>query len=439
MYGRIVLDVPGEDFDRLLDAAKERAGATSDAEVPVESCGSWSTRTRPSSRDHTGKPFPQDPADQLRGAIEAVFGSWNGPRAIAYRDHEGIPHDLGTAVNVQAMVFGNRDDHSGTGVGLHPRPRHRGQGRLRRLPRERPGRGRRGRDPQHRAALRAGGPASPRSTPSCGHLRPPRAALPRHVRHRVHHRAGQALDAADPRGQAHRPRRAAHGGRDDHGRRHPAHPRRGGAAGHGRAPRPGLAPAVRRHAATRCSPRAWARRRGRRRSGLLHRRRRRRGRRSEASAVILVRSETSPEDVHGMLAAEGILTARGGLVSHAAVVARGWGKPAVVGAEQLRISGECLHGGGRHRAPRATGFRSTGPRARSCWARWRWPRPSRPRSSTRCSGGPTTSARAIWRCGPTPTTAPTPPTPGGSGPRASGCAAPSTCSSPRTAFPSCAA
>ena len=66
----------------------------------------------------TGKPFPQNPTAQLRGAVEAVFRSWNGPRAIAYRVRERIEHTLGTAVNVQAMVFGNRDDNSGTGVGF---------------------------------------------------------------------------------------------------------------------------------------------------------------------------------------------------------------------------------------------------------------------------------------------------------------------------------
>jgi pyruvate, orthophosphate dikinase len=66
----------------------------------------------------TGSPFPQRPRDQLRGAIEAVFKSWNGARAIAYRVREKISHDLGTAVNVQTMVFGNRDDNSGTGVGF---------------------------------------------------------------------------------------------------------------------------------------------------------------------------------------------------------------------------------------------------------------------------------------------------------------------------------
>src|SRR6185503_6865610 len=69
-------------------------------------------------KDETGKAFPQDPIKQLRGAIEAVFRSWNGARAIAYRVRERISHDRGTAVNVQSRVFGNRDDNSGTGVGF---------------------------------------------------------------------------------------------------------------------------------------------------------------------------------------------------------------------------------------------------------------------------------------------------------------------------------
>ena len=102
----------------LFDAAKELAGTASDAEVPTELLRYLVDSDQQIVERHTGKPFPQDPADQLRGAIEAVFRSWNGPRAIAYRDRERIPHDLGTAVNVQAMVFGNRDDQSGTGVGF---------------------------------------------------------------------------------------------------------------------------------------------------------------------------------------------------------------------------------------------------------------------------------------------------------------------------------
>ena len=109
MYARIVLELPGEEFDSLFDAAKELAGTTSDAKVPTELLRYLVDSYQQIVERHTGKPFPQKATEQLRGAIEAVFRSWNGPRAIAYRDREHIAHDLGTAVNVQAMVFGNRD------------------------------------------------------------------------------------------------------------------------------------------------------------------------------------------------------------------------------------------------------------------------------------------------------------------------------------------
>src|SRR3954466_12292245 len=101
MYGRIVLDVDGEHFDRLLDTAKEWDGATTDAEVSAETLRRLCERYKDVVRTTTGKPFPQDPIDQLKGAIEAVFSSWSGARAIAYRTRERISHDLGTAVNVQ--------------------------------------------------------------------------------------------------------------------------------------------------------------------------------------------------------------------------------------------------------------------------------------------------------------------------------------------------
>ncbi|MGI9022949.1 MAG: PEP/pyruvate-binding domain-containing protein, partial [Acidimicrobiales bacterium] len=116
MYGRIVLDVPGEEFDERFEAARATAGTESDAEIPADVLAALVDDFKEVVQKHTGEPFPQEPTDQLRGAIEAVFRSWNGPRALAYRVRERIPHELGTAVNVQAMVFGNRDDNSGTGV-----------------------------------------------------------------------------------------------------------------------------------------------------------------------------------------------------------------------------------------------------------------------------------------------------------------------------------
>ena len=96
-----------------------RPGSPTDADVPAAALKELCERVQGHRQGaRRGKPFPQDPHEQLRGAIEAVFTSWNGARAIAYRVRERISHDLGTAVNVQAMVFGNRDDNSGTGVGF---------------------------------------------------------------------------------------------------------------------------------------------------------------------------------------------------------------------------------------------------------------------------------------------------------------------------------
>ncbi|MEO7398200.1 MAG: PEP/pyruvate-binding domain-containing protein, partial [Ilumatobacteraceae bacterium] len=118
MYGRIVLDVPGEPFEHQFEAAKNMAGVTNDAALSAADLKKLCATYKTIVKNHTGKAFPQDPFKQLRGAVEAVFASWNGARAIAYRVRERISHDLGTAVNVQAMVFGNRDDNSGTGVGF---------------------------------------------------------------------------------------------------------------------------------------------------------------------------------------------------------------------------------------------------------------------------------------------------------------------------------
>src|SRR5687767_4251491 len=118
MYGRIVQGIEGHEFDSLLDEAKEADGVTADSEISPATLRKLVEQEKEVVERATGAPFPQDPKAQLRGAIEAVFASWNGPRAIAYRVRERIAHDLGTAVNVQTMVFGNRDDNSGTGVGF---------------------------------------------------------------------------------------------------------------------------------------------------------------------------------------------------------------------------------------------------------------------------------------------------------------------------------
>ncbi len=346
MYARIVLDLPGEPFDQRFEATKERTGAASDALVPTEALVELVGEYQRLVERETGRAFPQDPDLQLRGAIEAVFRSWNGARARTYREREHIPHDLGTAVNVQAMVFGNRDDRSGTGVGFTRDPAT----------------GRRGaygdflvnaqgedvvagiRNTEPLSALKERFPAVYRELMAIFDR------LERHYRDmcdteftieqgrlwmlqtRVGKRTGRAalkmaVDMTRERGIALSRAEAVQRITEDH-LESVLHPQF--VAGlelevltRGLGASPGAA--VGRAYFTADDAAAAAER---------------------GEPVILVRSETSPEDVHGMLAAQGVLTARGGLVSHAAVVARGWGKPAVVGAEALRLADRSVSVGG---------------------------------------------------------------------------------------------
>ncbi len=341
MYGRIVLGISAEAFDALLDDAKERSGAASDADVPVAELHALIEAYKQIVRGHTGSAFPQDPDAQLQGAIEAVFGSWNGPRAIAYREHEGIAHSLGTAVNVQAMVFGNRDDRSGTGVGFTRDPATGAKGEygdfLVNAQGEDVVAGIRNTEPL--SALKDKFPKIH------AELLAIFVRLERHYRDmcdteftieqgklwmlqtRVGKRTGRAalrmaVEMTTDRGirltRAEAVQRVTAEHLDQ-----VLHPQFAGSGysvlTKGLGASPGAA--VGRVYLTADDAAAAAER---------------------GERVILVRTETSPEDVHGMLASEGILTARGGLVSHAAVVARGWGKPAVVGAEKVRIAGKAF-------------------------------------------------------------------------------------------------
>jgi pyruvate,orthophosphate dikinase len=122
MFGRIVQDIPAERFDRALEAKKKATGARSDTDLTPKALQELVTEFKEIVRRETKKPFPAEPLEQLRLAIEAVFGSWFGRRAVDYRNAFKIPHDLGTAVNVQSMVFGNMGDDSGTGVAFTRNP-----------------------------------------------------------------------------------------------------------------------------------------------------------------------------------------------------------------------------------------------------------------------------------------------------------------------------
>src|SRR3954447_2116664 len=349
MYGRIVLDIEAEPFDRLLDTAKEWDGVTSDAEVTAETLQRLCERYKDVVEHETGKAFPQDPTEQLKGAVEAVFRSWNGARAIAYRTRERISHDLGTAVNVQAMVFGNRDDNSGTGVGF---TRNAATGEN---------------VPYGDFLINAQGEdvvAGIRNTEDLD-------ALARHfpkihaellrifARLESHYRDMCDTEFTIEQGKLWMLQTRV-GKRTGAAALRMAVEMVAGTKGRGgwkitkeeaieritadqldQVLHPQFAATDMQVIATglAASPGAAV--------GRVYFTADDAANASElGEKVILVRSETSPEDVHGMQVSEGILTARGGLVSHAAVVARGWGIPAVVGAEAVKIDGKAFTANG---------------------------------------------------------------------------------------------
>ncbi|HET6666349.1 MAG TPA: PEP/pyruvate-binding domain-containing protein, partial [Intrasporangium sp.] len=116
MFGSTVLGIEGEVFAHELDELKKSRGTTEDTDLGVEDLRELVATYKKLIEEHAGRPFPQDPREQMDLAVRAVFDSWNTERAVLYRRQEQIPEDLGTAVNIQAMVFGNRGLTSGSGV-----------------------------------------------------------------------------------------------------------------------------------------------------------------------------------------------------------------------------------------------------------------------------------------------------------------------------------
>ena len=227
MYGDVVLGLKPENkdeidpFEELLERKKQARGVTLDTELTADDLRELVAEFKAAIRERRGMDFPEDPHAQLWGAIGAVFGSWNNDRAIVYRKLNGIPESWGTAVNVQAMVFGNMGDDSGTGVAFTRDPatgenifygeylmNAQGEDVVAGMRTPLPIRRARAQQPQ---GLR----------PAARHPPHPRAPLPRHDGHRVHHRAGRALHAAVPRRKAHRRRRHPH--RRRHGAREADH------------------------------------------------------------------------------------------------------------------------------------------------------------------------------------------------------------------------
>ncbi|HEX9800060.1 MAG TPA: pyruvate, phosphate dikinase [Thermoanaerobaculia bacterium] len=342
MFGSVVMGIADEPFEEVLTAARRQAGVASDSELAA---GQWQTVTaefRALVRREAGRDFPQDPIEQIRLATEAVFRSWNGKRAIDYRNAAKIAHDLGTAVNICTMVFGNLGGDSATGVamtrsGATGAPEIEGD-YLTNAQGEDVVAGIRQTKPLE--LLRDEMPAAYAEF----------AAICRQLE--LHYEEMQDVEFTIERGklwmlQTRDAKRTAQAAvriavdmaeeglisREQAVLRvtpdqvdfflHPqfaaAAVARAVAAGDRMATGLDVSPgaAVGQIALDADTAELWAKRDGR--------------------AVIMVRPETKPDDVHGMLAAKGILTSRGGRTSHAALVARQFGKPAVVGVAALDI------------------------------------------------------------------------------------------------------
>src|SRR5215208_3523217 len=335
MYGDVVLGVPAQKFEHLLKAKRITAGVESDSELKEEVLRNLVEEYKALVRNSTGHEFPMDPEVQLWGAIEAVWKSWTLKKAVDYRRHSGIPETLGTAVNVVAMVFGNLGDDSGTGVAFTRDPSTgervfygeflvNAQGedvvagirtplRIAEMADRLPGAYQELLETQGRLERHYRDMQDLEFTVERGKLyllqtrtgKRTAAAAVRIARDMV---AEGLIDAttAVSRVQPEQLDQLLHPVIDAAARATPLCV--------GLPASPGAASGVAVFDPDVAEQRA-----------------------AHGESVILVRDETTPEDFHGMVAARAILTARGGMTSHAAVVARGMGKCAVVGAKDLEI------------------------------------------------------------------------------------------------------
>ena len=344
MYGSVVLNVDHHRFEEIIEQAKLETGQFEDTALTAEDWRRVVDAYKDMIAEETGKPFPQDPEEQLWGAIGAVFGSWMNPRAITYRRLHDIPADWGTAVSVQAMVFGNMGEDCATGVCFTRDPstgenifygeylvNAQGEDVVAGI-----------RTPQPLSALRAKPDETAMETAmpeTYAELLAVRAKLEAHYQdmqdieftvqrkklYMLQTRNGKRTAAASLRIAVDMANENLISRKEAVQRVNPAsldqllHPMldpnaRRTLLSRGLPASPGAACGIVVFSADEAEVRA-----------------------QKGEAVILVRIETSPEDIHGMHAARGILTTRGGMTSHAAVVARGMGRPCVAGAGGISV------------------------------------------------------------------------------------------------------
>jgi pyruvate,orthophosphate dikinase len=347
MYSDVVLGIGHQHFEEILDDLKDRNGYTLDTELGADDWEQAVERYKERVAEETGRPFPQDPHAQLWGAIGAVFGSWLNQRAITYRRLHNIPESWGTAVNVQAMVFGNMGDTSATGVAFTRNP-STGENKLYgefllnaqgedvvagiRTPQEI--------TEAARQAAGSGKPSMEAALPEAfAELKRINAALERHYRDMqdleftveqgklwmLQTRSGKRTAQAALRIAVELAQEKLITKQEAVARVDPA--------ALDQLLHPTIDPKAERKVIATGLPASPGAASGE----IVFSSEDAEALKSQGRKVILVRVETSPEDIHGMHAAEGILATRGGMTSHAAVVARGMGKPCVSGAGALRV------------------------------------------------------------------------------------------------------
>jgi len=361
MYGSVVLGVDHHRFEEIIEHVKLDEGATEDTALSAQDWHRIVTAYKDMIEEETGKPFPQDPEDQLWGAIGAVFGSWMNPRAITYRRLHDIPAEWGTAVNVQAMVFGNMGHDCATGV-CFTRDPSTGENvfygeYLVNAQGEDVVAGIRTPQPLSEAQAKPGESSMERALPAAyAELLKIRDVLEKHYRdmqdieftveknrlYMLQTRNGKRTAQASLRVAV----EMAQAGLIDEAEA----VRRVNPASLDQLLHPTLDPKMARKALAKGLPASPGAAVG----AVVFSADEAESRAAKGESVILVRIETSPEDIHGMNAARGILTTRGGMTSHAAVVARGMGRPCVAGAggivvdygaQTLSAGGQMVRGG----------------------------------------------------------------------------------------------
>ncbi|MEO2068852.1 MAG: pyruvate, phosphate dikinase [Desulfurobacteriaceae bacterium] len=351
MFGNVVMGIPHDEFEHILEAKKKEVGAKADVDLTSEDLKDIVNKYKKLVKEKTGKEFPQDPYEQLKMAIRSVFDSWNNPRAIKYREINNIPEDYGTAVNIVAMVFGNMGETSGTGVAFTRNP-STGENEfygeyLKNAQGEDVVAGIRTPQPLTKAQKTSSEQVSlEEEFPEVyKELQKIREILEEHYKDMqdieftiengrlwmLQTRTGKRTARAAVKIAVDMVKEGLITKEEAILRVDPSlinqllHPMideedRKKALSEGRLITKGLPAAP----GAVCGKVVFSADEA---VELAE----------KGEKVILVRHETSPEDIHGMHAAEGILTSRGGMTSHAAVVARGMGKTCIVGAEEIEV------------------------------------------------------------------------------------------------------